>query len=318
MGFLSDLFSPEQENSTTVTMPDWIQSQIQSGVNNVAGFSPDDFYQGNWQAELNPMLSGAWNNMYNNPAGQQYMDQVAGAGQMGLQGMQQGMDYMGDLRSGGSPQFQYDQGVFDQTMGNLMPGLQGQFDAGSRDMTRNLEWNQLPGLDMQAAGMGLQGSTKLGQQSALAEGMTQDRIADFGSSLYSNAVNQAQGAAMGAGSQNLSADMNTQGSLLSGYNNYANMGLGAMGDAFNMNQGIMGNQLAAGQGQQGYDQQSIDMMRQQMMFPYEFYQNQLGTMGNIGGLFAGQDSFGGYSPGLGNVALDFAGSLASGGFFNDD
>jgi len=316
MGFISDLFSPESSSETTVNMPSWIDDYIQGGVGNVAGFSPDSFYQGNWQAALNPMLSGAWNNMYNNEQGNQFMGQMADAGSMGLNAMGQGMDYMSQLQNGGAPQFQYNQGVYDQTMSNLAPGMQATFDKGAMDIQKGLDWNVLPGLNMEAAMSGQQGGTRLGQSTALAQSQADQNKMQFGLDLWGNASSQAHNAAMNSGQMNLNAGMNTQQGLLNGYGNYANMGIGSLNNAFNMNQGMFNNQLLAGQGQQGYDQQAIDMMRQQMMFPYEFYKDQGNYFNNVGQMYAGQNTSGSYNPGLGNVGLDFAGSLASGGFFN--
>jgi len=224
-------------------------NDIMSGV---SGLPMQQYYQGSTVAGQNPMYAGSINNMYNNPYGGSYRD---AAGNYGIRSF----DAMTNVLNDPSGAFKYNQGVFDQTMGNLMPAMQGSYDAATRDNNRQLNWSTLPGLDMGAAGAGQQGGTKLGQQSALAQSMTMDRNADIGASMYQNAVNQAQDAAMQAGTQNLTAQQNMFG-----------IGSNALNNAASFNDSMLRNQFLAGTTAQGYDQSllSDDVAR------WNFNQNQ--------------------------------------------
>ena len=259
-------------------VPDWLKDDWKMLGGQIADLQTPEYYQGQLVAEQNPWLQNALGGMagYGQGMGGDIASLMQGAGTAGLGAFNQGLDYMSGLQ--GSPnQFQYDQGTFDTTMQNLMPGLQGSFDEATRDINRNLNWNTLPGLDMSFADA--QGATKQGQASALARGMAQDRSADIGSQLYQNALNQAQTAAYGAGGQNLASANNLQNQLLSQYGNYANIGSGMLNQAYNMGGQNLGMGLQAGQLQQGYDQSLIDAEMAKHNFgqqaPWLALQNQL-------------------------------------------
>jgi hypothetical protein len=69
-------------------------------------------------------------------------------------------------------------------------------DASSRDITRNLNENQLPSLNLAAAGTGNTNSTRTGVSQAIAERGAADRLADVSSNirstLFNNGLNMAQ------------------------------------------------------------------------------------------------------------------------------
>jgi hypothetical protein len=218
------------------SMPGFLQDDWQNIAGGIQHLQTPEYYGGQQIADVNPYLGGAWDNMYSNPAQNAMMGQAQMAGGIG-------MDAMSNLNDG----FQYDQGVYDQTMANLMPAMQGSYDAATRDNNRNLNWNELTGLDMGMSAAGHQGSTKHAQGAALAQGMNMDRNADIGASMYQNATNQAQNAAMMGGQQSLNAAGQA-----------ANYGMQGMGMGFDMQQQVLKNQLAAGQGVQGYDQSLIN------------------------------------------------------------
>jgi hypothetical protein len=289
------IFSSKQKTKSTNDPSAMVQPFLQNSVSNYGNLNTPQSYQGDWQADMNPMLSGAYGNMYDNQYGQNALDQGAQAGQMG-------MDAMGSLNEG----FQYDQGVYDQTMDNLMPGIQGSYDAATRDGNNNLNWNTLPGLNMGLSTSGQQGSSKGGQQTALAQGMAMNRNADIGASMYQNAMGSANANAMNAGGQNLNA-----------FGQVAGMGLNQMNQGFGQNQDMLNNQLIAGQGQQAYDQMGNDMDRQQWnedeMNPWEFEAQRLGNLTNTGNTFGTQRSTNSSNPGIGNIALQAGMAYATGG-----
>lgn len=236
-------------------LPPWLHQDWQQLGGQIVGLETPEYYGGQLIADQNPWLQNALGGMagWQDGIGQQLMGVNAlggiGAAQEGMRG---GLDYLSELRSMESP-FQYNQGVFDQTMGNLMPGLQGQFDAATRDINRDLNWSTLPGIDMAGVGAGHMGSTKVGQMGALATGMAQDRAGDIGSALYTNAANQAHGAAMDAGRMNL----DFAGSMVDDYGSFSELGNRYMGSAYDMGVGNLGMGFDAGNYQQNYDQSRI-------------------------------------------------------------
>ena len=301
------LFDSKSKSTSTNEAADWVQPHLTRSTDAYGNLTTPGAYGGNWQAGLNPMLSGAWGNMYGNQPGQDYMTQMGQSAGGAMDAYNKQRFAMDDM---GTNPFRMDQAAYDQTMANLMPGIQGSYDAAARDIGRDLDWTQLPGMEATAAGLGLQGSTKLGQGSALAQGMASDRLADVSSGLYQNAANQAQNAAMTAGQQNLQGNVN----LLDSYGRYGQSG---MNNAFDMNQGMMSNQLLAGQGQQGYNQAGIDYNRQQFneqqQNPWVYESQRLNNLSNVGNTFGTQTTSETSSPGLGNVALQLGSAYLGGG-----
>ena len=134
-----------------------------------------------------------------------------------------GLDFLNQNQ--GYQPMEFRQDLFDNTMSNLMPGMQAQFDSGARDLTRGFTWNTLPGLNMEAAMAGVEGgNTKLGQQTALGQARTQENIADYGMGLYTNALNQAQSAGMAGGQTDAGNFLRGVGQTLQGYGQFGNMG----------------------------------------------------------------------------------------------
>ncbi len=235
--------NPDQHANDPVRPEDLYLGSAQGGVNDImaraGNLAPWSYYPQSTVADMNPYMHGSLNNLYNNPSGNLYQSQMGSFGGQATQSMASQMKNPNQA-------FQYNQGTFDRSMSNLMPALQGSYDAATRDNNRNLNWSTLPGLDMGAAVAGQQGGTKLGQQSALATAMTGDRNADIGASMYQNAVNTANRDAMFAGQQNLGAQMDLY-----------QLGSAGLNSAYNMNAGNLQNQYLAGTGRQGYDQSQL-------------------------------------------------------------
>ena len=80
--------------------------------------------------------------------------------------------------------------------------LQGQIDASTRDITRNLNENQLTGSASNAAASGNSGSSRRAVMDAIATRGANDRSADIASNMRGNAYNQALGIEAGRASQN--------------------------------------------------------------------------------------------------------------------
>jgi len=80
--------------------------------------------------------------------------------------------------------------------------LQGQIDAASRDVTRNLNENQLPSIQSQAAGSMNSGSSRIGNAIGVATRGAQDAIYDISSNMRGNAYSQGLGIEAGRANQN--------------------------------------------------------------------------------------------------------------------
>ena len=80
--------------------------------------------------------------------------------------------------------------------------LQGQINAATRDITRNLQQKTLPQIQGLAAGAGSSGSSRIGNMMGTAMGLAGEAIGDISGSMRGNAYNQAVGIEAGRASQN--------------------------------------------------------------------------------------------------------------------
>lgn len=274
-------------------IPRFLRDDYERLAGSVEGLATPEYYQGQQIAGMNPWLAGSLGNMagWGSGMGGDMMSAMYGGGMRGLNGIGMGMNYLSQLQQQGPNQFQYDQGTYDQVFGNLSGGLQNAFDLGAQQMQQNFDWNMLPGLNMSGALGGQQGSTKQYQQGALGQAMANQNIANFGSSLWQNAANQANSAAMQGGMQNLQSANSMQGDILRGYGNFGQLGASMLGQGFDMGLQNMNTALAAGQMQQGYDQSLIDADMAKWNFeqqaPWVALQTQLGMLPGPGGVSPG-------------------------------
>ena len=277
-------------------IPDFLQQDYMNIAGGVADLQTPEYYQDQLVASQNPWMQNSLQAMggFGQEGGQGYdmANAMYGAGQQGLGAIGQGMDYMQGMQDRGANQFQYDQGMYDQTMGNMMPGVQNQFDMGSLQMQQNFDWNQLPGMNMQNAMTGGQGSTKFGQTGALGQAMTNQNIANFGNNLWQGANQMANQNAYGSGMANLGSANSFDNSMMSNYGQYGQLGANMMGQGYDMSTNNMGLGLKAGQMQQGYDQSLIDADMKKWNFeqqaPWIATQAKLDMLPSPGGAQAGQ------------------------------
>ena len=279
-------FDKDTKISIDEYLPKVIRGDWKEMLSQPFGWQAPQYFPNATVAGINPTLDLALNQMaqYGNQFGGQQMGNAATAGNVGTNALASSNQFTNWQRRAGPNQFGYDQGTFDQTMGNLMPGLQGAFDAQTRDLNRGLNWSQLPGIDMSRIGAGQQGSTKAAQGGALATGMAQDRAADIGSQLWMNAANQANQAAYGAGMANLGSANDWRGDIMRGYQGTAGTGLPMLNQAFNMGQTGLQNRLQSGVFRQNQQQRNIDaeMARwnYNQQLPMNFYNQQMGAVQN--------------------------------------
>jgi hypothetical protein len=244
--------------STMTTSTEGYKPAMQS-VDSALGYMQDmpymQAYGGPYAAAMNPMLSQAYGSMFDTGRGM-----LPGAQDMRSQGMQGYSDYLGKMLNTGPRQFQYDQGLYDQTMQNIMPGLQSSAALQGKLSSRALDSNlgQLMGAAGTSGQFGTNLSSKLSQGAASATALSQEALQRNLQNLYMGGANMANRNAYGAGMANFGAGQNFDRNMLSGYGNMTNMGASAMKDAL----GFMGQ---AGMGQQRYDQFATDMERKQFM-----------------------------------------------------
>jgi hypothetical protein len=255
------LFDPKTEHiGTDELYADWMQGDVKNLAQNIPNLQTPQYYQGQLIADMSPATQQALAQMtgFGAGAGGDLMNMQMQGGQMGLDAMGSGLGYMDQLMNQGPNTYQYDQGLYDQTMANQMGGYQGMFDHGAQQAQQNFDWNQLPGLNMQNAMLGGEGNTKFGQRGALGQAMANQNIAGFGADLWGQANQMANQNAFGAGSQNLAAANQLQGQLLSNYGNYAQLGAGMSNNAYDMGKSNIGMQMAGGNFQDAYNQSLID------------------------------------------------------------
>ena len=91
------------------------------------------------------------------------------------------------------------------------PYLDGQIDAASRDVTRNLNEQELPSIDRHATGTGNINSTRAGVASGIAQRGAADRIGDISATMRGDAYNKGLNLAENSRSTNLGAETGAAG-----------------------------------------------------------------------------------------------------------
>jgi hypothetical protein len=221
------------------------------------------YYGGDTVAGMHPGTAGAYQGMIDYGQNNPYQGLQLQQGQAGLNSLNLGNQYLQQQMQQGAPQFQFDQGLFDQSMQNLAPAMQGTYNEMTRDNNRMLNEQILPGLDLQQSGSGQMGSSRGDLMAGKMAGMTADRNADIGSQIYQNAANQSFGAGITGGTQNMMGGLQYGQNMLQGAQGLGNVGLPGLGDAYQTGTANLGLGLQGGMGFQNYDQSLInaDMAR---------------------------------------------------------
>jgi hypothetical protein len=159
------------------------------------------------------------------------------------------------------------------------PYLDGQIDAASRDVMRNLGENQLTGNAAMAAGTGNSGSSRRAVMDAIAMRGAGDRVADISSNMRGQAYNTGLGIAAQQGLANQNAALGTNslnaGLMGQGANlafNIGQAGQQGVGQAYQT--GVNNAQLAQDTGNylRQYQQQLLDTQYSNQMNPYNSLQ----------------------------------------------
>ena len=242
--------------------PDWLKQDWQNLGGQIAGMPVPQYYPGQTVANQNPMQLAGQQGMYDygntGGLGDQMRNTMQKYGKQGVQAMDKGLNYANRMQLFGPNQFNYDQGTYDQVMGNLTPGMGGQYDAMMRDPIRQYQEQTIPGINSAAAGSGNSFATIPFNKGAIAARGLADRGADTAANIWTNASNQANQAAYGAGGMNLDSANAQQGNLLDTYGNYASLGGNMLNSAYNMGTGNVNMQNKAGLMQNQFDQNWIN------------------------------------------------------------
>lgn len=195
-------------------------------------------YEGDLYANMDPATAAAIQNIvnYNNSKGQQTTDQISKTGSS-LAGSDLYQSALSDFNKSASG---------DPTLDNIAqakayasnPAIDGMIDAASRDVSRNLYENELPGIDRAASGTGNINSSRAGVAAGIAARGAQDQIGDISAAIRGNAYDRGLSLAEQARVTNLSA----MGSSAGLYGQSVGQGLDALNLSNNM---TLGNNSAA-------------------------------------------------------------------------
>lgn len=245
---------------TTTTKPWKPQRQyLKSGFTRADQLYQDradtPWYGGDLHAGLDPQTQSgvAGFSDYANGAGQDAINNVSATGSDLLGSRGQYLSSIGSFRDAASA---------DPTQSNIAsagayadnPYLSGQIDAASRDVTRNLYENDIPGINRAATGSGNINSSRAGVAEGIARRGAQDQIGDIASSMRGEAWSNGTRLAEMAREANLSG----QGQAAGLYGNALNTGLDATSTARDMMVGNLNNLIQAGKISQEDAQKVLD------------------------------------------------------------
>jgi hypothetical protein len=259
-------------------------------------------FQGPYTADLNPFQTQGWNTAadFATNQGVQGANTVFGAG----------MDNIGSASQFGtnaSTLFgQAGINPTEQIIGNGAqyannPYLSGQIDAASRDVVRNLNENQLTGLDGMAAGTGNMNSSRTGVAQGIMQRGAADQIGDISAQMRGQAYNNGLGMAQQQYNQGMSNMLNANGQLMQA----GQFGADQIANGLNIGYNS-GNVLAqAGAGFQNQAQNVINGQRDQFK---DQQNNQMDLLGKYMSLINGN-----YASGSANIQpANTFGNVASG------
>jgi hypothetical protein len=242
-------------------------------------------------AGINPVLAEGYGQQVGFASGtgndifqQQLMSSLGNLGGYGSAGNTANMMSSGNVY--GTPM---NRGIDMQTaaQASYNPYLDGQIDAASRDVVRNLGENQLTGNAAMAAGTGNSGSSRRAVMDAIAMRGAGDRVADISSNLRGQAYNTGLGIAAQQGLANQSAALGTNSlnANLMGQGANLNFNLGqqgqqGLGQAYQTGANNAGMTTDVGNQLRQYQQQLLDTSFQNQMNPYtglQMYQSLIGA-----------------------------------------
>ena len=322
------------KGAVTSTAPWKVQQPyLKTGFNAAAGlygqYADTPYYQGQLYAGMNGMQQGAANNASNYAMGQG-MDLSQGMINDSQQNLAQNGNFLNNANrlANFNPADPTQQNIQNAGQYADNPHLNGAIDAASRDVTRNLTEDVLPGINRQAAGTGNTNSSRTGVAEGIALRGAQDRLGDISSTIRADAYNSGlnlseqgrqanmqgmlQGQTTGLDAQNIAVgrgmDLRNQG--MQGTVNMLDL-MGRAGDKYQ-------------QDQQGYANANFDRWQGQYNQPWNTLNNYMASVGgtNWGSqqqttkpgstMGAIQGALGGATAGLG-LYKDFSSIMNTGG-----
>lgn len=264
---MGDLFGGSQKSTSTSTpwapQASQLQNAFSAAQNLFSSQQGSAAYGGDLYAGMDPATAAAIQNIvgYNNGQGKTNADTATSTG-LALSDPSKFTAALDQFSKSASA---------DPTQANIAaatayannPAVDGMIDAASRDVTRNLYENDLPGIDRAATGSGNINSSRAGVASGIAARGAQDQIGDISSTIRGNAYNQGLSLAEQARGTNLSA----QGQSAGLYGQSVGQGL----DALNLgNSTTLSNNAAA------IDASQLNQQDQQGQLDadYQAWQNQ--------------------------------------------
>lgn len=239
-----------------------VQPALQAGVGGAIGlfnqYNANPAFTGQRVAGLNPFQTGAANTLGTFSQGFTPMASNA-AGNLGFSNIGAGMGF------GSNAQDIFGRASMDPTQAILgaagqfadNPYTQGIIDAASRDVTRNLFENQLPGINRAASGTGNLNSTRAGVESAIAARGAADRLADTSSKIRGQFFGTGLDMAQNQFNQNLQNMMAANQDLMRA----GQFGLGTLGTAQELAQTGFGQGQLAGGLFQAQNQAELDAQK---------------------------------------------------------
>ena len=134
------------------------------------------------------------------------------------------------------------------------PFIDGQIDAASRDVSRNLNENLIPGIDRAASGSGNINSSRAGVASGIAQRGAADRVADISAQFRGQAYDRGLTLAQGDRGQNLDA----LSTAARGYSDLTGQGISAIGQGADATYKAFGAAAGADSAQQQDRQGGLD------------------------------------------------------------
>ncbi|WP_444897893.1 tail fiber domain-containing protein [Microbulbifer sp. SSSA005] len=223
-------------------------------------------------------------------------------------------NYLNQVMGSGGYQTPMQNGVDMNTVNSLIDNdlINSQITASTRDIYRDLNENQLPGIASGAVSTGNTGSTRRGVAEAIAARGADDRASDVAAGIRSNAYDQAVQVAANQSSANQGAQLTTNNLNSSlATNNFGTAGNlfnTGFGSAYNMGMGGVSMMGQGGNAMQNY-------MQQVAMAPWQKLQLYQGSVGNPIVLNESMQTQSGSPLGALGGFMEGAGALAQGGGF---
>ncbi|WNZ54782.1 hypothetical protein QT397_18120 [Microbulbifer sp. MKSA007] len=214
--------------------------------------------------------------------------------------------YLNQVMGSGGYQTPMQNGVDMNTVNSLIDNdlLNSQITASTRDIYRDLNENQLPGIASGAVSTGNTGSTRRGVAEGIAMRGADDRASDVAAGIRSNAYNQAVGVAANQASANQNAQMNTNNlnanMATSNFGTAGNLFNTGYGNAYNMGMGGVSMMGQGGNAMQNY-------MQQVAMEPWQKLQLYQGSIGSP--IVLNQSTQAGGSQGAGGILSGIGGIM---------